>query len=789
MRSFFKKSSTQSKPKIKRSRKSGLNYGTLEQRRCLATSAVFASGILTVSLSEANDTAIVAVADNNVTVNGSDQVPGGSLSGTLAANAVRQITVLGAVGVAGQSLVLNGNFTDAAGRDLDNVIVSNVNQVSVLGGYDVDAAFNVTLDGSGGGIGDGPADGSGRLVVGGTTTIDAGNNSIQLDNATNDFFRFNGTTTGSVNNDIVIGDANAIVFTGIRSSGDLVVDAGGSIGDIDGADIVVARDGRFSGTNVNLGSDNQTTNFFRSAFDVTGTVDVQEDSNIILLTTNAQSLRLTSPGGIFDGTRTSINVVGLAELNANNRIRVGDNGTDSFNAGSVTFVSNGHVSISERSGTNVVGENRAGSWTSRAIGNITNGTDTSIDVARQTGLTANNVILGNQVGDSFETGSLFFFASNRFELQADSDLIIIERKNEAGTMDLRSTGTITDDARAYTNIRGLARFTASAVNMGNSRTDQFNAGSIQFDTDTIFRLNEDSGTNFINASEAGLGSSIINSTGNITNSESATVNVQGSMSFLGDNILLGNQANDNFRFGVLTFNTADDAAGLVDIKEDNSTLIGGMNTATTLRIESLGSIEDGQRSTINVFGNARFTAVNNDVITIGDRGDIFENGVDTGADFDARFNAGSLTVNSGADVSVEEDSAILLTGNSRANNLTLDAGLGAFNVLDSQNARTTVGGTLNVTGNLINLGTGVETGTTIETDRLVMAGLTFNSRANTNISADSSFELVDDSCADGLLILDSDGQITAGLDATFAALDGSILSDADDNFDFVIANK
>ena len=283
-----------------------------------------------------------------------------------------------------------------------------------------------------------------------------------------------------------------------------------------------------------------------------------------------------------------------------------------------------------------------------------------------------------------------------------------------------------------------------------------------------------------------MGTSIINSTGDITNSASATVNVEGSIGFLGDNILLGNQANDDFRFGVLTFNTATEADGLVNIFEDDSTLIGGQNTATVARIQSAGSIQDGRTSTINVFGNTTFTALNNDEITIGDRGDIFANGVDTGEDFDARFNTGSLTVNTGADVFIEEDTAVLLTGNSRANNLTIIAGLGTANVLDSLDARTTVNGTLNVTGNLINLGTGVETGTGIATDRLVFSGLTYNSNGNTNISADSGFELRGDSLSDGLLILDSEGQITADIDATFAALDGNTLSDVDNEFDFVV---
>lgn len=787
MRSLFKKKkSTQPR----RVGKTGVNYGVLEDRRVLATTAAFvpATGILTVTLSQDADNAVIDVVNDNVTINGTDQVFG-STPGAVSANAVRQINVNGALGAPNQTLVFSGDFTDAAGRDLNNVNISNVNVVSVLGDYEIDNSFTATLDGSGGSIGDGPIANGGSLVVGGTTTINAGNNTILLNSVDNDFNLFNGTTIGSINNDIVLGDANNIQFTGIQSSGDLVVNAGGSIGDLDTADIVVGRDGRFTGTNINLGSDTQTTNFFRTAFDATGVVELQEDSNVILLTTNAQSLRVTSPGAILDGTTTRINVVGLAEFAGNNRIALGDNGTDSFNAGSLTFDSNGHVSISERSSTNIVGVNRARSWDAQSLGDITNGINTSIDVVLQSGLAANNVTLGVQQGDRFETGALYFFATDRFELEADSDLIIIERKNEAGILELSSTGSITDDPRAFTNVRGLARFAAQSVDLGDTRDDQFNAGSIEFDTQTTFRLNENSNTNIVNSSEAGLGSSIINSTGNITNSAGATVDVEGALGLFGDNISLGNQANDDFRFGVLTFNTAPSATGVVNITEDDSTLIGGVNTATSARIQSLGAIEDGQQANITVAGNSRFEAINGDNITLGDRGDIFANGVDTGADFDAIFNTGSLTVATSGDVFVEEDSVILLTGDITANNLTLNAGLGQFNIGDTQFANITVAGVLDVTGALVNLGTGVDPVTGEALDSLTLAGLTFNTTGNTNISADSGFELVGDSCSEALLILNSTGQITADIDATFAAMDAVSINDIDGEFDFEVGTK
>ncbi len=794
MRSFFKKTSTKSKlnssSKIHRTRKRGLSYGALEERRVLATTAAFipATGVLTVTLSDANDNAVVEVVNNFVTVNGSDQILINSVAGPLSANDVRQITISGNVGSSDQTVVLDGNFTDAAGRDLNNVFIQNVNQVSVLGDYEVDQNFTAFLDGTNGGIGDGLNDATGgSLVVAGTTTINASTNSIQLDNAANDFTLFSATTTGSVNNDISVTDINSIVLTGIESSGDLLVTAGGTVTDTATADINVGQDGRFIGTNIDLGSDTQTTNFRRVSFDASGSVALQEDTNITLVSTNAQSLQLTTPGALFDGTTTTVDVAGLAELNATFGVRFGDNGTDTFNAGSVTFVSNGHVSISERSGTNFVGNNEAGSLSVRSIGDITNGINATVDVTRQSGLTAQNVILGDQAGDNIQTGALYFFAVNQFEFQADSDVVLIERKNEAGSLDLRSTGTITDDDSSITNIRGLAQFTAASVDIGDTTFDEFNAGSVQFDTETTFRFREDSNTNLINASEAGLGFSLINSTGNISNSDDATVAIDGSISFFADNVILGNRNNDDFRFGVLSFNTSPDDNGLVDITEDDSTLIAGTNSATNLRIQSLGSITDGQNSSIDVLANSRFEALNNDEITIGDRGDIFAGGVDTGNDFDATFNSGSLTVQSAGDVFVESDSQIMLTGTNIANNLTLDAGQGMFNIVDSATAQINATGTLDVRGNLINLGTGVDANTGDESDMVVIGGLTFNSAGNTIVSTESSYELRGSSRAEGILILDSDGQITAATDATFASIGNFSIDDVDGIFPFVVS--
>ena len=90
-----------------------------------------------------------------------------------------------------------------------------------------------------------------------------------------------------------------------------------------------------------------------------------------------------------------------------------------------------------------------------------------------------------------------------------------------------------------------------------------------------------------------------------------------------------------------------------------------------------------------------------------------------------------------------------------------------------------------MTGNIVNLGTAVADGEDL--DRIVAAGLTYNSQAETVVSIDSAFELRGDSRSEGFLILASGGQMTAADDATFASVGAVNLSDVDNVFAFEIS--
>ncbi len=806
-RTAMKKSTKKTaSPKPRRSRKQGMDYATLEDRKLLAVTTGFApgTGVLSINLTENNDLAVVDVSSSNVVVNGAQVTTG------IAASDVREIQVTGLASTANQAVAFNGNFSNAAGNALTDISVLNLSQVTINGAYDVSNDFDVTMVGAGGQLGDATA---GRIRVDGQTTIVANNNSVVLNNTTNNFNDVS-VTTGGTARDVSLGDVNAINFTNVNVSGDLVVNAGGTVSDSTGTTILVRGEGDFTASNVLLGGANDNTRFLRTSFNVTAVVDVQEDDNTVLGDVQAGSLRLASEGRILDGRTTTINVNGLAELFGNAGVRLGDNGVDVFNAGSVNFQSQGQVSINEDSAINIVGDNTARSMNLRSRASITDADDATINVQFQSGFTALSVRIGDTAGDQFNSNSIYFFTEGRFDLSEDSDMLVIEEKNFAQSMRLRSTGQIDDGADARMTITNLAEFEANRAIIGDLATDFFTAGSIRYDVDTQFRITENNDTNILGVNRAE--NSIVNSVGNLTNSADADIVVQNNASFRGNSVNIGNQSGDNAQFGSLTFitpnvpiNNAPAGFASVNITEDDTTLLGGNSRAGTteqvvngqtiaaiagnVRIQSAGNIFDGSNSSVNVTGNTRLTTENNGNITIGD------SGVSNGVAFDSTFNTGSLTVNTDGtgNARIYEDSAIFLVGNSQTNSLLLDANDGQSNITDSATAQTNVNFNLNLRGALINLGTGVDPAdSNVNTDMLNFSTLTFNSTGNTNVSADSEIRLVGSSSADNLTLASTGNIIDISTptapartivqtSANFTAVDAIIGEFGDDFFNIV----
>ena len=333
------------KPRRKNSKNSrNLGYDNLEAKNLLATIVSYNAGTqdLGINLTATNDAAVVDIAANgNITVNGSQDLNSNTAGvQSAAASALNTITVIGNAGT-NQQVTLNGNYSNAAGRSVQSVAASGIRSFTVNGNYQLSGNLNVTLDEAGGQVSQGTAS---QLRVGGTTTINANSNSITLLNANNDF-------VGNINvstsvGDIGIADANNISFSGISTTGDLTVNAGGNVVDAAGSSISVVGISRFDATNVVLGDNTgDLVNFNAISSTTTQDFILTEDSASTLLNVSARNLTVNSSGGIFDGRRTDIVVSDQATFNAATAIRIGENGTDTFNAGSVNFNAGGHVHI------------------------------------------------------------------------------------------------------------------------------------------------------------------------------------------------------------------------------------------------------------------------------------------------------------------------------------------------------------------------------------------------------------------------------------------------------------
>ncbi|MFI4875900.1 MAG: beta strand repeat-containing protein, partial [Blastopirellula sp. JB062] len=96
----------------------------------------------------------------------------------------------------------------------------------------------------------------------------------------------------------------------------------------------------------------------------------------------------------------------------------------------------------------------------------------------------------------------------------------------------------------------------------------------------------------------------LSSAGSISNQANAELNVAGNATFTAaTDITLGDQADDKFMFGTLTF-----SGTAVTIAEDDATNLSGVSTADSLALSSAGSISDAAKASVSVTNMATFHA-------------------------------------------------------------------------------------------------------------------------------------------------------------------------------------
>lgn len=259
-----------------------------------------------------------------------------------------------------------GDLTDAAAAELD------VSGSAVITGSNInlaDAASNtLTVDGNVVWQASAPL---GAITIAADGTVNFG--SLQ--------FLTDGTVT--INEDSATEITSG--FAGVSSAGSLNLVSAGDVTDAAGTNIDVTADAAITGTHITLAdaaSDTLTVggnaafvatdpagaitiasdgmvNFGNLTFNAAGTVDITEDSATQLVgDSTSDNLILTSTADITNAANATLDVAGNADLDGTS-ITLGDQASDDFRFGSLTFNSAGAVSIDEDEDMFLFGSNNA----------------------------------------------------------------------------------------------------------------------------------------------------------------------------------------------------------------------------------------------------------------------------------------------------------------------------------------------------------------------------------------------------------------------------------------------
>ena len=723
------------------------DYNELEDRRVLAvlTALDALTGQLTINITGPNETAAVSIDSGLVVVNGNSDLDS-SMGGTQSLNFedLRSVLINGELNIVGQSVELLGDYSAANGAGIQTISISNVNSILIYGNYVLAGDFVATLDGAGGGINDGT---SGRLFVGGTTNIDAGNNPIVLNNQFNDFVGPVSLATGDAGVSAWIHDANELEFSELMIVGNIDATAGGNITDTDDSNIMIEGVGSFTGASIAFGNNTTgTTQIFRVTLNTTGHAELYLDNAVMFYGVNSMgSLEVDTDQSILDGQKTAINIAGLATLRATEGIQLGDLPYDIFNAGALNFNSEGLVDIAENSSTQIAGVNTALSLNLHAFGDITDADDATINVDLIARFRANNVDIGDTEADEFNAGSIQFDVGGNMFLNEDSGTHIVE-SNHASRFELVANGPISDEVDAIIEVATLSHFEGSSITIGDSDTDSFVSGWITFKALNDCFISENDSTTILNLNMAETATIV--SAGSIINGNLARIFVTGNASFSGSEITLGNKTDDNLQFGGLTLN----AVGAATVFEDDATMFVGSSAAAELRMNAVANIIDATDASINVSGIAVFFSETGGIMLGDSETDI--------------FNAGSLTIDAVNGVAnITEDSDIFLTGFNQSRSLVLNA---QGTISDDDFASIDLDFLLSVTGTDVELGDAA-------TDFLGFGSLTANTIGNARISSQETIVLTGTSVVGGQLALTSEGSIFDSLSASTTA-DSAILT-------------
>lgn len=586
------------------------------------TSTFNASGSVTLdSLTNDFDGAFSAVADN-ITVSDIDNILLGSIStlGNFDVKATRIAALLAPISVGGdltftavdevslfETPLVATNVTIKATSDLSNVTLEGISargDVYVSGGSIV---------------------GTGTWLVSGSTTLEsiAGRtveekavNMGGADILTNDYRIIGGT------GDVVLGDSTVLgngVINSLRFyveqnsvNDDGLASSTGGLSSISvGGDLSINSSGSVDAVLSSISSENLTV------------ISRTNDVTLGIATTVVGDLEVSSGGTIDAG---SVTVTGSADINADEDITINleTEGNSEFDAGGDIFL-NGLESNAAKL---------------NAAGQIENLANAVVNIDGTLELVAKSASLGNKLNDSVVSARVLANVDEMMEIIQESDVRLLNIS--AGTLSVASKGTITNRADATIMVPGDAFFEGTNIVIGQTDNDTFNAGRLRFVSDSSVSIDEDSDTSFFGDSSAHLVD--IESKGDITDAENASLNVAFSTLFEAENVTIGDTGIDTFNTRTLSFKSP----GHVNISEDSRIFLTNQNSSDQLTLTTNVSILDAPTAEISIAGEAK---LNTPYANVGD------NTTDT-------FNAGSVSFGSSNTINLSENSDTVFSGGS-----------------------------------------------------------------------------------------------------------------------------
>lgn len=426
---------------------------------------------------------------------------------------------------------------------------------------------------------------------------------------------------------------------------------------------------------------------------------------------------------------------------------------------------------------------------------INNAEGTSAAAGTLLDLRAEIVNFGNQNGDFISSNTLEFATSDgRIELDSD---IALHGRLRAGDIWLVSTGSIIDTPDTILDVVNETRLDAERVVLGNTDLNSVSSGVFNFNTTGNTNINAISDIQLVGNNSA---NGLTLTTDGIISDDGATTNVVGRTNLFGSTVTLGEAEGETFATRTLMF----DSPGDVEVVNQNDTHLAFGNRAANLDLTSTGHINDEVGTTIDIVGNAKFTANSATVGTVGtldsntltfqttgdsifhtadelrlagnnfalnatitSDGDIVDNdmaridvmeratfdgeSILLGDTLDDTFNAGELNFTAGTTASFTENSTLFLVGDNSANQVTIRS---TNNVADEAGATLNAEQSLFVRAiNNINLGT--QEGNQIFTNQVTANAVNGNSR----LGFDTDVVFINSSSAGDSMNVSSTGSI------------------------------